>query len=72
MIGRLISGERYHCVLIYTKINKINQYETLMLTDKDIERFRSRASKNIEYELDRPKPLWFVLKEWIISFIRRK
>lgn len=71
MIGRLQRGERYYTVLVYTKEAKVVSYETLMLTEADIVRFRRRAVSNPEYEVDRPRPLYIVVYQWLSSWIRR-
>ena len=72
MVGRLLNSERYHTVLIYTQDGKAIIYETLMMTDKDLERFRARASKNEALEIPKPKPLLAVVWAWLASWFRRK
>ena len=72
MIGRLQDGDRYTRILVYTKHGKVISYETLLLTDKDLERFRLRASKNVELEVSRPKPNHQVIIAWLKSWIRRR
>ena len=72
MIGRLQDGDRYTRILVYTKQGKVISYETLLLTDKDLERFRLRASKNVELEVSRPKPIYQVIIAWLKSWIRRR
>ena len=72
MLGRIHKKDRYHCILVYTKLGKILSYETLMLTDKDLERFRERAQKNQDLEVDRPRHIDLVLWSWLVSWVIRK